>query len=105
MRKKLGGTLTLPESSVRRVLGRDIALSRPRFQAARGEAHVDVVHLAIAFRWSEAQKVLAVQLVGDVGKCGAEILSEANLCVAAAGLLRHKPEARIRKVRRQRRLQ
>ena len=54
---------------------------------------------------SKADRVLAVQLVGDSSESGAEVLPEANLRVAAAGLLRDAREAGVRQVGRQHRLE
>src|SRR5262245_12335590 len=46
-----------------------------------------------------------MQLVGDLRERGAEILTKANLYVAAARFLCHARETRVRPVRHQRRLQ
>ena len=46
-----------------------------------------------------------MQLVGDLRKRGAEILPEANLRVAAAGLLRDARETGVGQVGRQHRLE
>ena len=62
------------------------------------------MHLAVACGRSKANQVLTVQLVGDASECGAEILSEPNLRVAAAGLLRDAREAGVGEVGRQHRL-
>ena len=60
--------------------------------------------LAVAFGWGETEKILTVQLVGDLAKA-AEVLAEANLCVAAARVLRDQCESGVRKIGRQCRLE
>ena len=52
-----------------------------------------------------AEEVLAVELVGDPGKGVREILAEANLQVAAAGILRDAGQAGIRQIGGQHRLE
>ena len=68
--------------SLRRILNlslrSDVALPGTRLQPPLGDSDVDLVHLAVAFRRSEAEEVLTVQLVGDLRKSGAEVLRQSE---------------------------
>ena len=61
--------------------------------------------LAVALRQRVAEQVLAVELVGDSRERGAEILSEADLGVAAAGFLGHPGKPGIRQILGEHRLE
>ena len=54
--------------------------------------------LAVAFGWREREQILRVQLVGDALERGAEILSEPDLEIAAAGLFGDARETRVGQV-------
>src|SRR5690349_10297787 len=60
----------------------EIIFAGPRFQAVFGEADVDIVHLAVAFRRFVAEQILAVELIGDMREGGAEVLAQADFRVA-----------------------
>lgn len=74
---------------------RDVVLPGARFQPSLVDPQVHVVHLAVALGRREADEILAVQLVGHLGKGGAQILPVVNVRVAAAGLLRDPREAGV----------
>src|SRR5689334_16145972 len=80
----------------RSLFRRQIALSGARRQAAARHSHVEMVEFPVAFGRREAEKILTVQLVGDVGKRGTEILPETNLRVASTGFFGDTREARVR---------
>ena len=51
------------------------------------------MYFAVVLRRSEAEEVLAVQLIGHLRKSRGEVFAETNLRVAAAGLPRDKRQA------------
>ena len=59
----------------RRILRRDVALSRSRLEALLRSADLDLVDLAVALRRREAKQILTVQLVGHACERGAEVLA------------------------------
>src|SRR5438045_2847483 len=71
-------------------------MARPRLHPFRADAHVEVVHLAVAFRRREAKQILTVQLVGDTFERSPEILPEPDFRVAGASLFRNDCEAGVR---------
>src|SRR5438128_9456056 len=52
-------------AAVEALVRRHVTLSRARLESTLVDPYLDVVHLAVAFGWGEADEVLTVQLVGD----------------------------------------
>src|SRR5262249_48472873 len=84
---------------------RDVALARPRLESPLRHSHVDAVRFAVVFGRRVAEEILTVELVRHLGEGRAEILAEANLRVAAAGLLGDACETGVGQVFEQRRLE
>src|SRR5262249_34533704 len=84
---------------------RDVALARPRLESPLRHSHVDAVRFAVVFGRRVAEEILTVELAPPRGEARAETRAEANLRVAAAGLLGDACEPRVGQVFEQRRLE
>src|SRR4029453_11322691 len=104
--RRVLGHLREPDSVVSGdAFRRDVTLARARLHALHGRAHVDLVDFAVAFRRHESEKVLTVEFISDLRKCRTEILTGADLHVAAAGFFRDARETGVGPVAHQRGLQ
>ena len=77
---------------------RHVAFSRAWLEPPFTDSYVDVVNLAVQLRRSKREQILRVELVGDAGERGGEILAHSNLGVATACLLGHPCKAGIRQI-------
>ncbi len=65
----------------------EIALSGAHAHSLALHVQLERVHLAVERRWSKSQRVLMMQLVGDVGKRRREIVCRRQLEVPAPGFV------------------
>lgn len=79
-------------------MGSHVAPTRPGFQATPGDADVDLVDLAVAFRRNEAEQILVVEFVCHAREGAAQVFAKADLHVAATGFLGHSGQPGIRQV-------
>ena len=93
-----------PERSVRETCAdyltaaREVALSGARLHPRAVHLHLERVHLPVERRRREAERVLVMQLVGDTGEGGREIVRRRELEVPAAGGRRDRRQPCVRLV-------